>query len=398
MATPITITIGTDGSVSPFGGQLLRDGTDIPPLPEYEEYAEEVPGYAGRYHFGQDPRMREINLALNIIKAEASKASFLRQLAGWLNPANGEMYLVNSNEPDKRLKVRCLEPPSYKDSYGMLKLSVPLVGRPYYESVALNTLTGAGSINNKGNVSCPCTIVFGPGTNPSVTIGGVTVSYTGTIASGCTVTVDTEKQTAYYTTGAGVVTNVLANVSGGFPWLEPTPNLLTANQSDVETDLTGLAAYNTYPTATTFVRDTATYHSGAASAKATAISDGNNMVIFGSLTSRIPVDPSTSYTFDVYAKATAAAGRKMRVGINFWDAGGGSTEATGSDIAYVSTFTKFTVTGTSAAGSIEAAVKLTLITAVTGEILWWDSAYFYESANIVTTSDTVTITWRDWWI
>lgn len=393
MATPITITIGTDGSVSPFGGQLLRDGTDIPPLPEYEEYAEEVPGYAGRYHFGQDPRMREINLALNIIKAEASKASFLRQLAGWLNPANGEMYLVNSNEPDKRLKVRCLEPPSYKDSYGMLKMNIPLVGRPYYESVALNTLSATGTAYNKGNTACPCTITFGPGTNPSVTIGSVTVSYTGTIAAGCTVTIDTEKRTAIYTTGAGVVTNALAGTNNVFPWL--VPNLLTPNQSEVETDLTGLVAIGTG----TFVRDTVAFKTGAASAKMTATADGSFSIRSSMYTNGVPITPGLVYRFSVWTKGAAAAGRKCRLRAAWYDSTGTSVALYNSAEADVpADWTLMYSSWAAPATAAYASGVIEIVSGLTGEILWWDTAFFTAGSNAVTISDTVTITWRDWWV
>ncbi|MCK9324486.1 MAG: phage tail family protein [Bacteroidales bacterium] len=394
MATPITITIGTDGSVSPFGGQLLRDGTDIPPLPEYEEYAEEVPGYAGRYLFGQDPRTREINLAVNIVKAEAQKASFLRQLAAWINPANGEMYLINNNDPDKRLKVICAEPPSYKDYFGRLKLNIPLVGRPYYESVALNTISASGTAINKGNVSCPCTIVFGPGTNPSVSIGGVTVSYTGTIAAGCTVTINTEKRTAIYTTGAGVVTNALADVNGEFPWL--APNLLTPNQSEVETDTTGLT---TAGLPGTLVRDTANYNLGAASAKVTATA-GSDITLRSSIgTLGILVTVGASYTFTGYTKTTVAAGRQMHPLISWYDSAGSLvTVSSGTNVSCPDAWTKMTITATAPATSVYAASGFKVLSALNGEILWYDTASFTRGSNAVVISDTVTITWRDWWI
>ncbi len=394
MATPITITIGTDGSVAPFGGQLIRDGTVIPALPEYEEYAEEIPGYPGRYLFGQDPRMREITLAVNIPKAEAQKASFLRQLAAWLNPVNGEMTLVDQRDLDKQLKVICANPPTYKDAYGMLKMNIPLVGRPCYESRVLNSLTGAGTAYNKGNTACPCTITFsGAATNPSVTIGGVIVSYTGTISAVDRVEIDTQRRTAKYITAGGAISNALDKVNGNFPWL--VPNLMTPNQSEVETDTTGLMTYGTCSLA----RDTTEHHLGAASAKCTATANNDFSVRSSMYTAGILVTPGQIYRFSTFTKTQAALGRKMYAMLIWYDSNGNNISApTSAEMDCPADWAEIALSGAAPSNAVFAAGAIKMLSGLIGEILWWDTAFFTQGSNVVTTSSTVTITWRDWWV
>lgn len=77
----------------------------------------------------------------------------------------------------------------------------------------------------------PVWVVTGPATNPAIRnmTSGVTMSYTGTVASGQVLTVDTLAQTAKLGTA-----NVTSNLSGGFMGLYAGNNLLryTAGNSD----------------------------------------------------------------------------------------------------------------------------------------------------------------------
>jgi len=65
--------------------------------------------------------------------------------------------------------------------------------------------------------------IAGPVTNPSVTVGGQTLSYTGSLAAGDKVVIDTEKMTVTFN---GV--NALGSYSGGFPKLQPGDTEVTA--------------------------------------------------------------------------------------------------------------------------------------------------------------------------
>lgn len=226
-----TITIGTDGSISPFGGYLLTD-TNLSILPEYDEYADTAPGYAGRYLFGQDPREREITIVFRVYKVMSQQAAFLRTLAGYLNPANGKHILKDGNDNNKQLQCAYAGGASYTRKFDTMIFTVPLIGDPYWESQGTHVLANSGTAANVGNVPCPCLIkLLGAATNPSIAIAGVTVSYTGTIAAGNRVEVDTRVKTAKHITGAGVATNVLDKVNGNFPWLKVDNNTVATSFS-----------------------------------------------------------------------------------------------------------------------------------------------------------------------
>jgi len=231
---PTTISIGTDGGIAVFDGQLTMD-TDFGIIPEFEEYAEEAPGYPGRYVSGVNPKTRDLTLVFRVTKAWALQAAYIRSLAALINPSLGEMILQDQNDSGKQLMVYAGKP-SYKRRHSGLVVSLPLVGRPYWESTTTHTLDNSGTAANAGNAPCPCTITFAAGTDPSITIGGTTVSYTGTIAVGSKVEVDTlHKTAAYINIGSGARANALANVAvtiGGastedWPWLAVGNNTVT---------------------------------------------------------------------------------------------------------------------------------------------------------------------------
>ncbi len=87
-------------------------------------------------------------------------------------------------------------------------------------------------------------------------------------------------------------------------------NLLTANQSSVETDLTGIVPIGSgstvEPTGVTLTRDTTEHYDGAAAAK--VVTDGSKAyqgLAAPSLTARLYVSPSTVYAVRARVKGTA---------------------------------------------------------------------------------------------
>jgi hypothetical protein len=104
---------------------------------------------------------------------------------------------------------------------------------------------------------------------------------------------------------------------------EGVTNLLTANQASVETDLTGFANFGG-----TLTRDTVEHWNGVASAKlvCTAI---DQYIWDGGAASRPAATAGTTYTFSLWIKGEA--GKKIKVNISFWDAGGGFLGA-GADL------------------------------------------------------------------
>lgn len=224
----IEIIIGLDGSVQPFGGFLTYD-TEIPVTPEYRDYKITVPGKPGVVRFGQEPEERSLNLVISVQKPFAEQPAYLSQVANWLDPDQGEMLLKDERTPDRQLRVLYLGGGSYKAKFDQLTLSIPLVGRPFYESRDEYILSGSGTINSRGNKSTPCKIrFFGACSDPSITINGIVVSFAGSLSSGEYVEIDTENLTAKKVSGT-TVTNILGSTSANFPWINPGSNTVTTS-------------------------------------------------------------------------------------------------------------------------------------------------------------------------
>jgi len=150
-------------------------------------------------------------------------------VAGWLDPRNGEILYKDENDPDKQLYVICTDEVTYKNKHNSLILKIPLVGRAFYESRTEHTLANSGTATNAGNYPAPCLIrFFGACTDPTITIGGTLVSYTGNLLAGEYVEIDMTELTAKKVVGA-VETNIEGSVSGisrTGPFLNPGDNVV----------------------------------------------------------------------------------------------------------------------------------------------------------------------------
>jgi len=161
---------------------------------------------------------------------------------------------------------------------------------------------------------------------------------------------------------------------------EGTTNLLTENQSSVETDLEGLAGWSSYGSHT-FERDTTTAWHGLSSAKVTSTYDGSqNIGVLIASGSKIPVDPNTPYSFNVYVKASAAPGRMAHVTVFFYDSEGIYTDvaiASGS-VEASPTWARLIASGTSPANAASCYAEVVLENVQNGEVLWCDGMQFEQ--------------------
>jgi phage-related protein len=83
---------------------------------------------------------------------------------------------------------------------------------------------GSGTLTNEGTFETPVKIeITGPITNPSVTVGGETLIWTGTVGASDRLEIDTEYMTVKFNGS-----NAIANYSGGFPKLQPGDTTVTA--------------------------------------------------------------------------------------------------------------------------------------------------------------------------
>lgn len=146
-----------------------------------------------------------------------------------------------------------------------------------------------------------------------------------------------------------------------------TANLLTANQSNIETDTTGLDG-----TGGTLTRDTASPIAGAASAK--NVADGSASATIRTNPTLAAVTANQWYCAQAQVKATAAAGRKVCLNIVWYDSGSTYiSEDAASQIDAPSAATRLSLVAKAPATAAKAMVYAYLVTAAANEILWADS-------------------------
>lgn len=136
----------------------------------------------------------------------------------------------------------------------------------------------------------------------------------------------------------------------------PEHNLLTANQSNLETDLTGWVGAGTNCTAT---RSTTTAKSGAASLRLDAAGTSDMSTTTDTGASGEPVVAGETYTASAYSKGAAA--RTVKVGIRWYEAGGAFiSEDLGTGIANNTSdwTTRASVTAVAPATAAFASVKV----------------------------------------
>jgi hypothetical protein len=89
-------------------------------------------------------------------------------------------------------------------------------------------LSGETAVNN-GIAPCGFKVVIpGEVTNPSVTVNGVKMEYTGEITSNLSLVIDTEKKLCYTLDSSGNKVNVKKNYSAKYPLLEKGANTVTS--------------------------------------------------------------------------------------------------------------------------------------------------------------------------
>lgn len=221
-------TVSDSWVLQPTGGVIL-DGSDLPVSPDFKKYSEEADQLHGELDFGGILQMRKFDFIVDARKANADKYAYLRDLAYWLNPCAGFQELIWDDDPIARcMLVRVTGGISYANKVNAVKFRVPLEGKPFMESLAtkwewLNN--SSADVENEGNEEAPLLITFyDAAVNPSITINGVAVTYTGSLVAGDYVTVDTGNKTAI----KNGTTNVLGSMGANWPLLQPGWNYITS--------------------------------------------------------------------------------------------------------------------------------------------------------------------------
>jgi phage-related protein len=219
----MAFNVDENGILQPLGVTVLR-GVEF--ITNTVDYGESVPGRDGEYDFGCDLGPKLINIPVAIETTPSTWADQEAEIMGYLNPKLGLQSLTFANRPGKVYMVRYVGTLGFQNK-GLYhrKFTLPFkVFESYGIASTQSLLEGSGTAVNSGNDVCPIVVeIVGPVTNPSVTVAGKTMTYTGTVTANDKLIIDTEKLTCTFN---GV--NALANYNGVFPKLAVGDNTVTA--------------------------------------------------------------------------------------------------------------------------------------------------------------------------
>jgi hypothetical protein len=194
---------------------------------------EEVDGMDGAVDFGSELGTGDITL--DLVSADgltqAEIVTLRNTTVAYLNQLRDYGILTWEADPGKVLAIRLNgKPERDPDIIGALKISVPLICQPLWTTFAEHTLTGSGTVINGGTFETPVVVeIRGPCTNPSVTIGSYTMTYTGSLTLSDTLIIDTGALTATFN-GVNALT-----FNGVFPKLEMGANTVIAASAGTTT-------------------------------------------------------------------------------------------------------------------------------------------------------------------
>jgi predicted phage tail component-like protein len=209
--------IDSENMLQPLNMLVLGDSR-YDTFPSLKEYAEEIPGRHGEIIF--DSKLGSGLLELHVASMDGmsseQKEEFKRQCAKYLNPAKGIKPLVFWDDLGKTYSVKYagkIDPTQYAD---WMEFTIPFkMSSSYITGSFEKKQVGSGMLVNDGNVETPLLIeIIGETIDPSIIIGTQTISYSGTIATGKRLIIDTGNITAELD---GV--NVVDNLSGDLPFM-----------------------------------------------------------------------------------------------------------------------------------------------------------------------------------
>lgn len=229
----MALTVDANGILKSGSTELayVMRGTEF--IRNFKDYSEQVPGKDGEILFGTDMEAGLINLPCFVSTTPETWDAKEAQIMAVLNPKLGAQELTFANRPGKVYRVLYVgqlrfieEGPGYRKFILPFKMHDPII-----KASTQSSLTGSGTAANNGNDACPVVVeVVGPVTNPSVTVAGKTMTYTGTVTANDKLIIDTEKMTCTFN-GA----NALASYNGVFPKLAIGNNTVTAASAGTTT-------------------------------------------------------------------------------------------------------------------------------------------------------------------
>lgn len=217
--------VTSEGMLSPLGVLVLRDSKhDL--LPATRDNAVSVPGRHGVYDFGSEfnQRVLELHVASRGVIDITQRAEIKRTLAKYLNPLTGTQPLIFADDIEKTYMVKYAGQIDLSLFKRWLEFTIPFTGEPIIIGSFEKQHIGSGILINDGTYEAPLIIrIAGAVTNPSVVVGGRTLTWTGVMVASDLLEIDTENMTVRHN---GI--NALAGYTGGFPRIQPGETAVTA--------------------------------------------------------------------------------------------------------------------------------------------------------------------------
>ncbi|HEX2925075.1 MAG TPA: phage tail domain-containing protein [Ruminiclostridium sp.] len=213
--------IDSNSILQPLGVLVLKD-SQFELLPSTRDISDEVPGMHGEFDFGTEfnPRTIELHVATDEGYVPLEKSHLQRLFAKYLDPTKGTKTLIFSDDIEKTYVVKYSGKIDITQYPSWFEFTLPFkMANPFIIGSFEKVLTGSGTLINDGTFETPLTIeISGPVINPSLTIGGQTLLYTGTVPAGQTLTIVSNGNSGTVKLG-GV--NAMSGYNGVFPSLTP---------------------------------------------------------------------------------------------------------------------------------------------------------------------------------
>ncbi|OPX46384.1 phage tail protein [Ruminiclostridium hungatei] len=223
--------IDSNDIFQPLGVMVLRDSR-FELIPSTRDSTDEIPGMHGEFDFGSEFNSRafDLHVATDEGYSPLEKAQLQRLFAKYLDPTKGAKTLIFSDDIEKTYVVKYsgkIDPTQYPTWF---EFTIPFkMSNPFIMGSFENALTGSGILVNRGTFETPITIeIAGPVINPSLTIGGQTISYTGTVPSGQTLVIISKGSSG---TAKLAGANAMSGYNGAFPSLPPGETNVTAGEN-----------------------------------------------------------------------------------------------------------------------------------------------------------------------
>lgn len=216
--------VTTDGVLMPLGVKVLRDSREEL-LPSTREAGEIIPLRHGEISFGNTFNSRQLELSV-VTEEGIDKITLKRAIAKHLVPEI--KTLIFMDDPDKMYLVKYAGKIELNQYSKWFSFVVPFkMMNPFILETQEREQVGSGILRNEGTMETPVAMeIRGPATNPTISINDKVLKYTGTLASGDVVIIQTEQMTVTYN---GV--NALANYNNEFPLLSPGETTVTAGNN-----------------------------------------------------------------------------------------------------------------------------------------------------------------------